>query len=277
MKGIGLLIYGIFSAAMAFPQTQERYADLPGVRLWYKDTGGGGVPIVVLHSNTGSSQNWEHQIPAFTAAGYRLIAYDRRGFGRSMTQPGAPAGTAADDLQALMKSLGIDRFHLFGTAGGGFVAFDYALSFPEQLRSLVVANSIGGVQDENYLEMGRRLRPPQFDAMPPELRELGPSYRAADPDGTRRWVELEHMSRQPGAPAQPLRNRMTFSMLESIQVPTLLITGDADMYAPPPVLRMFTSRIKGSQSLIIPEAGHSGYWEKPDVFNKAVLEFIKKH
>jgi len=246
VKGIGLLIYGIFSAAMAFPQTQERYAELPGVRLWYKDTGGGGVPIVVLHSNTGSSQNWEHQIPAFTAAGYRLIAYDRRGFGRSMTQPGAPAGTAADDLQALMKSLGIERFHLFGTAGGGFVAFDYALSFPAQLRSLVVANSIGGVQDENYLEMGRRLRPPQFDAMPPELRELGPSYRAADPDGTRRWVELEHMSRQPGAPAQPLRNRMTFSMLESIQVPTLLITGDADMYAPPPVLRMFTSRIKGS-------------------------------
>ena len=111
MKGIGLLIYGIFSAAMAFPQTQETYAELPGVRLWYKDTGGGGVPIVVLHSNTGSSQNWEHQIPAFTAAGYRLIAYDRRGFGRSMTQPGAPAATAADVLQALMKSLGIERFH----------------------------------------------------------------------------------------------------------------------------------------------------------------------
>jgi pimeloyl-ACP methyl ester carboxylesterase len=277
VKGIGLLIYVVFFAVLAFPQARQTYAELSGARLWYKDTGGSGVPIVVLHSNTGSSENWEHQIPAFTAAGFRLIAYDRRGWGRSVAQPGASPGTAADDLHDLMKFLAIDRFHLLGTAGGGFVALDYALSFPEQLRSLVVANSIGGVQDESYLELGRRLRPPPFDAMPPELRELGPSYRAADLDGTRRWIELEHMSRQSGAAAQPMRNRMTFATLESVRVPTLLITGDADMYAPPPVLRMFSSRIKGSQSLIIPEAGHSSYWEKPDVFNKAVLEFIRKH
>jgi len=267
----------ILGAALAFAQARETYAELPGVRLWYKDTGGSGTAVVFLHSNTGSSQNWEHQIPAFTAAGYRVIAYDRRGWGRSMAQPGGQPGTAADDLHALMKSLGIDRFHLLGTAGGGFVAFDYALSFPEQLRSIVVANTIGGMQDEDYLELGRRLRPPQFDAMPPDLRELGPSYRAADPDGTRHWIELERMSRQSGAPAQPLRNRMTFSMLESIKMPALLITGDADMYAPPPLLRMFTSRIKSSESFIIPEAGHSGYWEKPEVFNRVVLEFLRKH
>ena len=85
------------------------------------------------------------------------------------------------------------------------------------------------------------------------------------------------MSRQSGAAAQAYRNRMTFSVLESIKVPTLLITGDADMYAPPPLLRMFTSRIKGSESLVIPEAGHSAYWEKPEAFNRAVLEFLKKH
>jgi len=267
----------ILGATLTLAQARETYAELPGVRLWYKDTGGSGTTVVFLHSNTGSSQNWEHQIPAFTGAGYRVVAYDRRGWGRSMAQPGGQPGTAAADLHALTKSLGIDRFHLLGTASGGFVAFDYALSFPEQLRSIVVANSIGGMQDEDYLELGRRLRPPQFDAMPPDLRELGPSYRAADPDGTRHWVELERMSRQNGAPAQPLRNRMTFSMLESVKVPALLITGDADMYAPPPLLRMFESRIKGSESFIIPEAGHSGYWEKPELFNRVVLEFLRKH
>src|SRR5262245_4693246 len=274
VKGIALMLgFGMF-AVLSFSQGRETYADLPGVRLWYKDTGGNGVPVVFLHSNTGSSQNWEHQIPPFTAAGYRFIAYDRRGWGRSMAQPGAQLGTAADDLQALMKVLGIDRFHLISTAGGGFVAYDYALSFPEQLRSLTVANSIGGVQDEEYLALGRRLRPPQFDALPPELRELGPSYRASNPDGERRWVELERMSRQSGATAQGFRNRMTFAMLESIKVPTLLITGDADLYAPPSLLPMFASRIKGAQSLVIPEVGHSGYWEKPEVFNRAVLDFI---
>ena len=58
---------------------------------------------------------------------------------------------------------------------------------------------------------------------------------------------------------------------------TLLLTGDADMYAPPPILKRFTDRIRGSQSVIIPEAGHSSYWEKPEMFNRAVLEFIGKH
>jgi alpha-beta hydrolase superfamily lysophospholipase len=104
-----LLSLGFF-ALLSFSQGRETYADLPGVRLWYKDTGGNGVPVVFLHSNTGSSQNWEYQIPPFTAAGFRLIGYDRRGWGRSMAQPGAQPGTAADDLRALMKFLASNGF-----------------------------------------------------------------------------------------------------------------------------------------------------------------------
>ncbi len=254
------------------------YADLPGDRLWYTDSGGNGTPIVVLHSNTGSSENWQrYQVPAFATARYRVIAVDRRGWGRSVPEPGAPPGTAADDLHALMKHLGIGKFHLVATAGGGFVAFDYALSFPGDLRSLVIANSIGGVQDEDYLELGRRLRPPQFDALPPELREVGPSYRASNPEGTRAWIELEHKSRQPGASAQGYRNRITFALLEKIKTPTLFLTGDADMYAPPSLLKLFTARVSNSETKIIPEAGHSSYWEKPEMFNDAVLTFIRKH
>ena len=259
------------------PDAREGFADLPGVRLWYRDTGGTGVPAVFLHANTGSSRSWEYQIPAFTAAGYRFIAYDRRGWGQSVTEPGAPAGTAADDLHGLMNRLGVTRFHLVSTAGGGFVAFDYALSFPAELRSLVIANSIGGVQDEDYLALGRKLRPPQFDALPPELKELGPAYRAGNAGGTQRWIELEHMSRQSGATAQPYRNRITFSLLETLRVPAFLLTGGADLYAPPPLLAFFTSRIKNSRSLIIPNAGHSAYWEQPELFNRAVLDFIRQH
>ena len=275
---VPISILGIAAEAFAQPApARETYAELPGVRLWFRDTGGSGTPVVLLHANTGSSRNWDYQIPAFTAAGYRVIAYDRRGWGRSTATPDAQPGTAADDLRALMKYLGVNRFHLLGTAGGGFVAFDYALSFPEELRSLVIANSIGGMQDTDYLELGRRLRPPQFDALPPELRELGPSYRAANPDGTARWVELERGSRQAGTTAQPYRNRMTFSLLETMKVSTLLIAGGADMYAPPPLLGLFTARIKNSESLILPDVGHSGYWEQPEVFNRAVLDFIGKH
>jgi len=235
--------------------------------------------VVFLHANTGSSRVWEYQSPAFAGAGYRLIAYDRRGWGRTVSEPNASPGTGAGDLLALLDYLHLERAHLIATAGGGFVAFDFALSYPQRLRSLVVANSIGGVQDSEFLELGRRIRPPQFDALPPEFRELGPSYRAGNAEGTKRWMDLEKISRPPGpaAPAQPMQNRLTFSALEGIKTPTLLLTGGADLYAPPPVLRLFAARIKGSESVIVPDAGHSTYWEQPEVFNRSVLDFIKRH
>ena len=135
------------------------------------------------------------------------------------------------------------------------------------------------MQDDDYLALGRRLRPPEFEALPPDLRELGPSYRAAEPEGTRRWVELERLSRPPGAraPAQPTRHRLTFALLETLAVPTLLLTGGADLYSPPPVLARFAARIRGAESVILPEVGHSAFWEQPAAFNRAVLDFVGRH
>jgi pimeloyl-ACP methyl ester carboxylesterase len=272
---------GAFPLAMLQAQTiHEAYATVPGARIFYRDTGGTGVPVILLHAATGSSRVWEYQFPPLVAAGYRVIAFDRRGWGRTeINSAEAQPGTAAGDLLGLLDQLGLDRVHIVGTAAGGFAALDFTLSYPQRVRSLVVANSIGGVQDADFLELGRRIRPPQFDALPPEFRELGPSYRAGNAAGTERWVELEKNSRPAGppAPAQPLRNRMTFAMLETIQAPTLLLTGDADLYAPPPVLRLFATRIKGSEVAIVPEAGHSTYWEQPEVFNRTLLNFLGKH
>jgi pimeloyl-ACP methyl ester carboxylesterase len=267
-------------SAQAEPGAREASADLPGVHLSFTDSGGRGAPIVFLHAATGSSRVWEYQRPVFVKRGYRVITYDRRGYGRSVADPSGPQpGTGADDLNALMDYLKIDRFHLVGTAAGGFVAWDYALSFPKRLRSLVVANSMGGVQDPEYQEALRRLRTPEFLAMPPDMRELGPAYRVTNPAGAERWRELERTARPTSAqpPAQTFRNKVTFALLETITVPTLLLTGDADMYAPPPIMRMFAARVTGAQSVVIPESGHSAYWEQPDLFNRTVFEFISKH
>ena len=289
---LGICVLALLAAVMASPrrvggQTPAdapsiagRFADLSGRQIWYADAGGSGVPIVFLHARTGSSAVWEHQILAVKAAGYRFIAYDRLGSGQSVLAAGVEPGAAVDDLQALAEHLRLSRFHLVGTAAGGIVALDYALSYPERLRSVVVANSIGGVQDDDYLRLGRRLRPsPQFDALPTEFRELGPSYRAANAVGTARWIELEHQSRAkvPLASPQENRNQLTFALLETLRVPTLLLTGDADLYSPPPVLRLFSARIRGAETLVVPETGHSAYWEQPEIFNRALLEFIGKH
>src|SRR5512145_2152749 len=157
------MIVGGRLSAQAEPGAQEASADLPGVRLWFTDSGGGGEPVVFVHAATGSSRVWEYQRPVFAKRGYRVITYDRRGYGRSVADTSGPQpGTGADDLNALMDSLKIERFHLVATAAGGFVAWDYALSFPKRLRSLVVANSIGGVQDAEYQQAIQRLRTPDF-------------------------------------------------------------------------------------------------------------------
>jgi pimeloyl-ACP methyl ester carboxylesterase len=246
--------------------------------LWFEDAGR-GLPIVFLHAGVGSVLMWERQLQPVVDPGYRFIAYDRVGAGRSTLHANADPGVAVDDLEALRQHLGFDRFHLVGTAAGGIVAFDYALAFREHLHSLVVANSVGGVQDESYLALGRRLRPPEFERLPVELRELGPSYRAANPEGMARWLELERQ----GQPARPLpspqryHQRLTFALLETIAVPTLILTGDADLYCPPSVLRMFASHLPGAETLIVPETGHSAYWEQADLFNRAVLTFVAKH
>ena len=221
---------------------------------------GSGVPVVFLHAGSGNSALWQAQIDFFSGAGYRCIAYDRRG-----------RAAAADELEALASPLAREPFHLVGTAAGGIVAIDYALSFPKRLRSLVIANSIFGIQDEDYVALQRRLRPsPQFEALPVEVRELGPSYRAANPEGTRRWAEASRH-----ASPQPTRKHITYAALETLKAPALLLTGDGDLYMPPSLLRQVAKHLKGARTMVVPECGHSAYWEQPEIFNRAVLEFIR--
>jgi pimeloyl-ACP methyl ester carboxylesterase len=221
---------------------------------------GTGVPMVFLHAGSGNAALWQGQVEFFSGAGYRCIAYDRHG-----------RAAAADELEALVSQLALERFHLVGTAAGGIVAVDYALSFPKRLRSLVIANSIFGIQDKEYLALQKRLRPsPQFEALPVEVRELGPSYRSANAQGTRQWARASRHAK-----SQPTRKTITYAALETIKAPTLLLTGDADLYMPPTLLREVAIHIKGATTVIVPECGHSAYWEQPGIFNRMVLDFLK--
>jgi pimeloyl-ACP methyl ester carboxylesterase len=255
------------------------YADLPGVRLWYTDSGGSGVPLVLLHANTGNADGWQHNIPGLAEAGYRTIAFDRRGWGRSTANPttGPQPGTIADDLHALVEYLKIDRFNLVGVAGGGFAAYDYVLWHPERLRSLVIAASGGAIVDEELSKLREKTTLPGFRSWPAEFREVSMGYMATNPEGLERWLEIHRNSRQQDAPVQPQRTTITFAKLATIRVPTLLMPGDQDIQAPPWVMRRQLAHIPGAQFVVLPEASHSINWEQPETFNRQVLEFIRKH
>jgi len=255
---------------------EGRHADLAGVRLWYLDSGGSGTPLVLLHPNTGTSEVWEKQFGAFAGAGHRVIAFDRRGWGRSVAAEGAGVGTIADDLDALADDLGLGRFHLLGVAGGGFAALDYAAWRTERVLSLTVGASYGQFTDPLIADMFSRLSTPDFQRVPAVLREVGPTFRAEDPEGVERWMAIERGSRRPGAPAQPMRSPNTFAKIAGIRCPALVIAAGADLYAPPALMSAWAAHLPAHEWDVVPDAGHAITWERPGPFNARVLDFLRR-
>jgi pimeloyl-ACP methyl ester carboxylesterase len=255
------------------------HANLTGVRLAFRDSGGGGVPIVLLHANTGTSLSWEPQFASFAAAGYRTIAFDRRGWGESLPDPqsGPQPGSVAEDLAALVDHLALPPFHLVGVAGGGFVALDYAAWRQDRLRSLTVAASTGSFSEDEMLELTQNLMFDGFRALPESFREIGPSFRALQPERVAAWAHAQERAKQPDAVAQPLRTPNTFNKVAQIRVPMLAITASADLYAPPTLMARWIRHIAHTEVVAIGDAGHSVPMEQPEAFNSAVLDFIRRH
>ena len=256
---------------------KEALAGVNDTHLWYWDTGGQGEPVVLLHPASGSGLIWLYQQPVFAKAGYRVIGYSRRSYNGSDPLAKERPGTGSGDLDALMASLGVSKFHVVASAAGGTIATDYALSHPDRLLSLTVADNSAGVRDGEIAQAAENIRIKGFDDMPVEFRELGPSYRAANPEGAKLWSDLAHKAVTGGDFRQRVANEITTAKVEGLKVPTLLITGDADLITPPSIMRLVARHIPGSEIMIAPESGHSTYWEQPDLFNKTVLNFIARH
>ena len=254
----------------------EGMADLSGTRLGYWDTGGGGEPIVLLHPASGSALVWLYQQPVFAKAGYRVIAYSRRNYYNSDLAPENDPGAASADLQHLVEFLRLDKFHLVGSAAGGSVAADYALSHPERLLSLTVSSNNLAAANGYIADTAAKIRTKEWDDLPRWFRELGPSYRGANPAGVAKWTELNHISETGKGARQKLVNVVTPEKLETLKARTLLMTGAADMFTPPSITRMIARHILDNEVVIVPECGHSPYWEQPEFFNRTVLGFIGK-
>ena len=258
---------------------REGLLDVPGSRLWYWDTGGTGHPVILLHAGTHSAAGWVYQQPVLAQSGYRVIAYSRRGYFRSAAADPAEHARPAigsDDLHQLIEHLALDKVDLVGAAQGAFYAVDYVLEHPQRVRSLTIVSSYLGITDEDYMAVNQRLRPAFFATLPHDFQELSPSYRAGDPAGHAAWVALAKQA-IPGVRITPGRKQpLTWARLETIQRPTLLMTGDSDLYTPPSLLRMQAQHMPHADVHVIAEAGHSPYWEQPKVFNDRLLAFLAK-
>jgi 2-succinyl-6-hydroxy-2,4-cyclohexadiene-1-carboxylate synthase len=251
--------------------------EIPDADIWYEDTGGDGAPVVFVHPAAASSETWEQQIPAFVGAGYRCITYDLRGWGRSRERPGAADhGHISTDLEALTQALGLERFALVAAAYGGMGALDYVLRFPDRVRAFVLATSQGAITDQEYSATLARIVPPALRHVSIEIREVGPSYRVEHPAGVQRWLDILHRAKGEDAPRQPRYLTLTLALLETLRPPTLVLAADADLLAPPALMRLLAERIRHSEFATVADAGHSAHWERPEAWNRAVLDFLAR-
>ena len=255
---------------------KDGLADVNGAKLWYWDTGGNGQPVVLLHPNSGSGLIWGYQQPVFAKAGYRVIGYSRRNYYKSDPASKENPGIASEDLLGLLKFLGINKAHVVASAAGGSVAAAFAFTHPENVQSLTVSSNTFGVREGEIYKVAQSIRPHIWEEVPVHVRELGPSYRAANPAGVEAWIEL-NKKKSTGTVAQKLLLDVTTAMLGTLKVPTLVIGADADMSTPASLSRMLQQRIPNSELAIVYESGHSIYWEQPEAFNKAVRDFTDKH
>lgn len=258
-------------------RSKEGVAVLPsGAQLWYWDTGGDGEPVIFLHAGSGNAGSWLYQQPVLVNAGYRVIAYSRRGYSKSSAAADDSLSSASVDLNELADFLHLERFHLVAVAAGGAVALDYAISHEARLLSLTFSNSLGNIRDKQFSETINKLLPKGFNQMPVEFRELGASYRASNPSGVQQWLEM-HNQNPSTIQSQKSVNRVTWAELERLRVPTLLMTGAADLYMPVSSVREFLKHLPNAEAAVFLESGHAPNWEQPQVFNAELLRFFRRH
>jgi pimeloyl-ACP methyl ester carboxylesterase len=241
----------------------------------YMEVAGAGDEVVVLgHGLGGNHAVWFQQVPVL-AERYRVVTWDQRGFGMSSNRAGASGPpVAADDLTAILDHLRIDRAHLVGQSMGGWAVVGFALRAPERVRSLVLADTIGGIMND---AVGAALQP---SARVVEPDTVG-SHRAVGPalDRTSAFLyqqlggfrgELDEADMI----GKLFGTRYALDDVAQLAMPVLCVVGADDDLMPPAAIRAVAGLLKDARVVEIPRAGHSPYFEQPDAWNAAVLDFL---
>jgi 3-oxoadipate enol-lactonase len=245
------------------------YLDRSDARLHYQPHGEGPC-VVFVHGSGGNHLSWWQQIPALSRR-YRCLLPDLRGFGlsRVATLPCDPA-VFGDDVLALLDHLDIARAHLVGQSIGGHYALRFALAHPERVHGLVLADTLAGIADDRIVAAKRAAGP-----IPDDLfeRALGVAFRQQRPDLSFLYRAIERLNHADRTPETLVPTDIQAATLAKLVTPTLFLVGECDPVAPPPAVEI-AAGLCSAQFKIIPDCGHSPYFEQPAAFNRTLLEFF---
>lgn len=269
-------------------QPESGYVETNGTKLYY-EVMGEGHPLVLIHGGYMDRRMWDDQFAQF-AEGYRVIRYDVRGFGKSEL-PQLPYADR-QDLRALLTALGVEKTYLLGLSLGGETALDFTLDFPGMVDALILVGSpIPGypieqmfTREQLYQEMARwqpfeeaakkRDRAAMVDILMqnPTLVPT-PDYPEARERVRRNLSEYSFVWVTDRAPRQELEPP-AFGRLHEIRVPTLIIVGADDHFQLLKSADKFAQDIPNMKRVDIAGTHHMPNMEKPEEFNRVVLEFL---
>jgi pimeloyl-ACP methyl ester carboxylesterase len=227
-----------------------------GFSMYYEEYGQ-GAPLLMIHGNGGSIENFKNQIPYFSKH-YHVIAVDSRAQGKSVDDRDSLSfEMMADDFSALLDSLHLDSCYVLGWSDGGINALVLAMRHPDKVKKLAAT--------------GANLWPDSTALLPSVCRDMQQSYdqlnhqpQTIDEQRQLKLVSLDLF--------QP---NIDGDQLQCIKCPSLIIGGDHDLILPEHTLYIW-SHIPCAWLWIVPNSGHATLIEHADCFNKTVDDFFRK-
>lgn len=246
------------------------------IELYY-EVHGQGYPVVFLHGFAGTTNMWHPQVSVLSQE-YQFIVYDARGHGQSESPP-LPDQYSADivveDLFQLLGSLGIEKAVVGGLSMGGYQSLRFYLRHPQMVSALILMDTGPGYRNPVRREEWNRQLEERANVLETQGIEAfavdAPTYTPRELLLKMKPIGLANMARKVVAQ----HDSWVIENLGEIKVPTLVLVGEKDT----PFLQAaeyISKAISGAQYMVIPEAGHAANQDNVEVFNRAVLDFLRK-
>jgi len=259
------------------------HVEVGGLWVTYRQAGQ-GPPLVLLHGGLGDSREWRRQLEGL-ADDFTVTAWDAPGCGGSSDPPETfRLPDYADCLAGFIQALDLGRPHVGGLSWGGGLALELYRRHPQVPRSLVLASAYAGwagslppeVVAERVERAMREAELPPEQWVPGYLPGLFTDSASAElvEEALAMMLDVRPAGMRPmlqGFAEADLRD-----VLSRIEVPTLLLYGDADRRSPVEVVgRDLNDKIPGSRLVVMPGVGHQSDMEAPDRFNAEVRGFLR--
>ncbi len=226
-----------------------------------------GPDIMLLHHGLGSTKAWQNQIPDLVAAGYRVVAYDRWGYGGAQPRAGLDIPTFrsdSDDLLKLLDQLEIRRAVLIGHSDGGTLALYFAAQYPDRVIGLVCIAAhiyVEPKMEQGIQEVRQAFERDEHFRKGMQLAH-GDKYEAVFRNWYEGWYRAENLG-------WDMR-----TILKQIRCPALIVQGQEDEHATPQQVEDIASGIPRAKLWLIPRVGHMVPQQAAGAFNARLVEFL---